>query len=270
MKNDFNRMNRNLKFYLVLIGGVFIVGILAINYIAMDKNQTVYEKDGVKNDNSFSKKVNDIEYSVLRKESIGDEKLSLDIELKREYQKSDLIKFAHYLKENVVEKTYKRIFISYYLKGMKVGHGAWATSHFNPDLEVVMSSPYYDDTNVQPKIKVSRKVEGLLNSYSDRKDTELIGIWESNKQNVYVIFKRNGIYFLNEANMNNLDKGKDYELLDMIKNGRKTYTIKDLLNPENPFNATLIGEYTDYYVIEKNGDLVLYDKIGVIERYRKL
>src|ERR1039458_10482874 len=32
--------------------------------------------------------------------------------------------------------TYERTFISYYLPGMKVGSGAWATSHFDPDLEI--------------------------------------------------------------------------------------------------------------------------------------
>jgi len=211
-----------------------------------------------------------IDFSIIKKEEIYSEKLSLDIRLYKEYKKSELRKFAYYIKNDFAKKAYKRIFITYYLPGMKVGNGAWATSHFNPNLEVVMTSPYFDDTKeiVNPN---GEKIQLVLEKYTENlKNKKIIGFWKENENFITAIYKRNKKYYLNEISLKSGSKGKDYELIVKSKNNKQTFIIKELLYPKNPNDTKLIGEYTDYYLIEANGDLALYDDIGIIEKYHKI
>ena len=74
-------------------------------------------------------------YTIIRTEVVPGIKRSLDIRLNRTVSEEVLRAIATKLK-NSDHGTYERTFISYYLPGMKVGSGAWATSHFDPDLEI--------------------------------------------------------------------------------------------------------------------------------------
>ena len=74
-------------------------------------------------------------YTIIRTEVVPGIKRSLDIRLNRTVSEEVLRAIATKL-ENSDHGTYERTFISYHLPGMKVGSGAWATSHFDPDLEI--------------------------------------------------------------------------------------------------------------------------------------
>ncbi len=50
----------------------------------------------------------------------------------RELTRAEIRKIAERLRDERAERT----FIVYYLPGMDVDAGAWASSHFNPDLEI--------------------------------------------------------------------------------------------------------------------------------------
>jgi hypothetical protein len=78
---------------------------------------------------------NGVIYTIIRTEVVPGIKRSLDIRLNRTVSEEVLRAIATKLK-NSDHGTYERTFISYYLPGMKVGSGAWATSHFDPDLEI--------------------------------------------------------------------------------------------------------------------------------------
>ena len=80
-------------------------------------------------------------YTITNEETLTDIKTMIDIRLESEVDKEILHKIANELREDGRRK-YKRVFICYYLPGMKVDAGAWATSHFNPDLEVKISAVY--------------------------------------------------------------------------------------------------------------------------------
>ena len=70
---------------------------------------------------------------------------------------------------------------------------------------------------------------------------------------------------------NRKDIGINYELLEKNVRGVQTFIIKELLQGTNvSSDVQLIGEYIDYYLIEQNGDLALYDKVGLVEKYRKV
>jgi len=78
-----------------------------------------------------------IEYSIIEKSNLGTHKCSINIRLENKVTKDFLHKLAKHLKDSEPQK-YDRFFIAYLLPGMKPGAGAWATSHFNPELEVLI------------------------------------------------------------------------------------------------------------------------------------
>lgn len=61
-------------------------------------------------------------------------KCSYDVRIQTKLSEELLTNIAEKLKRRspYAEKT----FITYYLPCMEIGNGAWATSHFNPDLEI--------------------------------------------------------------------------------------------------------------------------------------
>lgn len=74
-------------------------------------------------------------YSIIDSSTLPGIKRSLVVRLKKKVTKSTLHTLAITLKSQDA-RDYDRTFITYYLPGMEVGAGAWATTHFNPDLEV--------------------------------------------------------------------------------------------------------------------------------------
>ena len=176
--------------------------------------------------------------------------------LNREFNKTSIEKLARKLKTDL-KADYDRIFISYYLPGMKVGSGAWATSHFDPDLEIIMTAPYYDDTKKVTNTDNS-KTDKLINKFlSTNGSVNIIGKWSQGDGVMVVIFKKNGTYYINEMEIDNLKIGKNWALENKIKNGKQIFIIKALMG----------DGYNDYYLVENNGKLSLYDNIGLYEQY---
>lgn len=78
-------------------------------------------------------------YTLTEYDVIHYEKYSANIRIERELTRQELRKLANYIyrKENL--NKYKRAFLVYYLPNMKFGQGGWATTHFNPNLEIIIS-----------------------------------------------------------------------------------------------------------------------------------
>ena len=77
----------------------------------------------------------DVSYTVIGTDIIPGIKRSLDVRLNQKVSQDVLRAIALKLKSND-SRPYDRTFIAYYLPGMTVNAGAWATTHFNPTLEV--------------------------------------------------------------------------------------------------------------------------------------
>ena len=75
------------------------------------------------------------EYTVINQKVLLDHKRTLDIRLDKGVSEDVLRSIALELRASD-SKSYKRTFICYYLPGMQIGAGAWATTHINPDLKV--------------------------------------------------------------------------------------------------------------------------------------
>lgn len=124
--------------------------------------------------------------------------------------------------------------------------------HYSPDL----------DTQIIKVIDIYEK---------DNKGNKLVGKWYSSEIGLTFIKQENEKYFITEMALNSNEIGKDFELIVKWKNGKYIYVIKDLFegNNLNP-GVKLVNDYTDYFVIEEDGNLYLYDSEGLIEKRRKI
>ena len=78
---------------------------------------------------------NEVEATIVSEDTLHNIKRSLDIRLNRAVSEETLRQLALELKAQG-GKSYTRTFIAYYLPGMLIDQGAWATTHFDPSLEV--------------------------------------------------------------------------------------------------------------------------------------
>ncbi len=73
--------------------------------------------------------------SVREAHTIPSIKRSVVVRLNTAVSESELAQIATKIKGKVL-RSFERTFIEYYIPGMKEGAGAWATTHFDPNLEV--------------------------------------------------------------------------------------------------------------------------------------
>lgn len=129
----------------------------------------------------------DVVYTVVDEQVVPTEKRSLDIRLNRKVSEGVLRAIALELKVSESEP-YNRTFIGYYLPDSKVNAGYWATTHFNPDLEVRI-------------LGMTAESEAALRAEPEPADTgrTVIGRWMDNSPFVekrLLIFRENGKYFM--------------------------------------------------------------------------
>ncbi len=77
----------------------------------------------------------DFEYVIVGEDTMLNYKRSLDVRLSKKVSERELRSLAYELK-NSDPTTYERTFIGYYLPNMTIDEGSWATTHFNPNLDV--------------------------------------------------------------------------------------------------------------------------------------
>jgi hypothetical protein len=79
-----------------------------------------------------------IPYEVIDKSELGTIKMSFDVQIplvdNRLPNSEEIGAISKYLVNT--SSWHERTFVSFYLPGMKVGSGAFATAHHNPDMEV--------------------------------------------------------------------------------------------------------------------------------------
>lgn len=68
-------------------------------------------------------------FSIIEQSSKASFKHTIEIRLEKKATKEELEKIGHYLFSQL-NKKFDRVFMSYYLSGMAVGSGAYATTHF--------------------------------------------------------------------------------------------------------------------------------------------
>jgi hypothetical protein len=195
---------------------------------------------------AFAKSFQGVSYTIIEKTSLRSIKLSIDIRLEQKVSKDFLQKLALKLWQEEPKK-YDRIFICYYLPGMTPGSGAWATSHFNPNLNVNILGMTIEEE------------KALIMSKPKELSGEIIGEWLDESPFVsakYTLLKRNGKIIM-------IDKFKDgssseKEMIQKKQSGKLRFEEKG----DNDFG--------EYYLIEINGRLAVYDNEGLIKTMRSI
>lgn len=108
----------------------------------------------------------DVKYSVINKEILLNLKRSLDIRINKRVSKNVLKTIALKLKAQD-NKKYKRTFIGYYLPNMKINAGYWASTHFNPNLEIKIYGMSKKEFEKITKTKTVNKKEKIIGSWID-------------------------------------------------------------------------------------------------------
>lgn len=180
-----------------------------------------------------------VKYTVIGKSNLGSIKCSIDIRLEKKVTKEFLHKLALKLRK-AEPREYDRMFITYYLPGMTPGSGAWATSHFDPNLEVKILGTTIEE-------------EKALMDEPKNSSGEIIGKWfgEFPYGGVkYTFLKRDCKIIM----IRKFKDGSSYEkeMIQKNQSGRVRFEEK---------GGNDDGEY---YLIERNGNLEIYDNVGLI------
>lgn len=212
----------------------------------MKKMRTELEKE-FKTTPSIGKVVAEkIPYSIINDKLYKNAKRSVDVRLENRITKNQLTSLAHKI-NNLNKNSYKRTFILYYLSGMKVDAGAWASTHFNPNLEVKILGATLEQAKKLTKPVALNNTQTLIGNYfHDRGDLSCrISIFNEKGK----IFKRDtyndgsqGTQELKESRSN-----RGLRLDELKKN-----------------------DFGEFYVINSNGNLEFWDAQGLIETLKKI
>jgi hypothetical protein len=77
-------------------------------------------------------------FRLLNTDNIGYERVSIDAEASRKFTKLELTQASRAIYRTAKGHQFKKFFITWYLPGMKIGAGAWATTNYTPDLRVTI------------------------------------------------------------------------------------------------------------------------------------
>ena len=185
---------------------------------------------------AFAASFQGVKYTVVEKSNLGSIKSSIDIRLEKKVSKDFLQKLALKLRKAEPRK-YDRMFITYYLPGMTPGSGAWATSHFNPNLEVKILGTTIEE-------------EKALMSKPQKSSGKIIGEWldESSYGAKYTLIKRNGKIIMICKYKDG--SGSEEEMIQKKQSGKLRFEEKEG------------NDFGEYYLIEGNGRLAIYDNSG--------
>ena len=185
---------------------------------------------------AFAKSFQGVSYTIIEKSSMGSIKLSIDIRLEQKVSKDFLQKLALKLRQDEPIK-YDRIFICYLLTGMTPGAGAWATSHFNPNLKVEILGTTIEE-------------EKALMSKPKKSSGKIIGEWldDSSCGAKYTLIKRNGKIIMICKYKDG--SGSEEEMIQKKQLGKLRFEEKEG------------NDFGEYYLIESNGRLAIYDNSG--------
>lgn len=200
-------------------------------------------EEGATNGNSIPK---DVTYTIIDKNIVPGIKRSLDIRLNNKVSEKVLRSIAMKLR-NADSNSYERTFIGYYLPGMEVNAGYWATTHFNPDLEVRI-------------LGLTVEQERALTQEPEDASREIIGSWLDESPfvgNRITIFRKDGKLFME----------------NIYKDGSSG--TKELVARKSPLGGQRfekVGDSTagDHWMVDSNGNLQLRDNEGWIATAKKI
>lgn len=173
-------------------------------------------------------------YNILEDNSNATlEKNSLTVEINQKLTEGQIATLAEELYNSKEEQ--RRFYIFYQLSDLQNSNTTWATSHFDPELDIeIIGSSSKEDENMS---KIStEKVDGTI-----------IGKWKEDKiiSAIYTIYKKESKIFIQTIYKNG--QIADEELTEKNISNKIRYDYKN-------------GEYNgEYFIINANKDLEFYN-----------
>lgn len=185
-----------------------------------------------------------VSYSVIDSDIIPGVKRSIDVRLNEKPSVDALRAIALELKAQD-SNNYDRTFITYYLPGMVVGAGGWATTHFTPNLEVKI-------------LGLTEKEETALvdKAVTDKRD--VVGHWIDDSAFVgsrITILRKDDKFFIEH-------KFKD-------GSGGTSEIVETQSSLGRRFDKVEGSSFGDHWVIDPAGNLQSRDNDGLITTARK-
>lgn len=179
----------------------------------------------------------DVKYSIISEKKVPTVKRALDIRLNKKVSPEVLKAIALELKQ-LDRNTYQRTFILYYLPEMEIGAGAWASAHFNPDLEVkIYGLTTGEETNLR---KPSAEPQG-----------KILGEWLCDQpfvEGASTLYVQDGRVYMKTVYKDG-SSGTD-EMVEKKSGRGRRFQVKE---------GSAVGEY---YLINADGLLELWTDMG--------
>ena len=182
-------------------------------------------------------------YSVIQTNIVTGIRKSIDVRLDEEVSEASLRAIALELKSGD-SRHYERTFIVYYLPGMPVGGGGWATTHFDPGLEVRILGLAGQEERADPSGPLISTREG-------------IGTWLDDVTGSQIVMYSEG--------------GKSY-VEHYFKDG--SFLKDELVDKPSPLGQRLESkggsELGRHWVVDSFGNLQIRDNVGLISTAKRI
>ena len=211
---------------------VIAFGLLALTSCGDLPKEKAYKQPTTTTSQTDTTLPSELTYKIVN-ETINDtiSKINLDIELSRKVNEQVLTNLAYKLRGTRTK--YDKVWISYTLPKMKIGSGAWATSHFTPNLEIKI-------------IGSTDKEESNSNNAATNFEGKQIGKWYEQQATsaTYLYYEKGNKFFMKTI-------FKDGTSMEATINQKKVGNGLKLTDPEDT--------HGEYYIVAKNGDLEFYN-----------
>lgn len=181
---------------------------------------------------------NEVNYKILKETKYeGIRKVNIEIKLEAPITKEQLTDIALKLKED--REDFDKLFIFYFLSenGNEIGQGAWATTHFHPDLNVEILGPTKESLIELESKKVSGKVIGIWRDNNEILTSKIFLVEENKKLLIKTVYAKS--HYMDSSEL--VD-----EVIKKIQNGLVKLDLENV--------------HGEYYIIEENGNLGLYKR----------
>lgn len=188
---------------------------------------------------SASSDVSVPKYSIVKDENLHHFKRSVDVRIPIRYTETQLDILAKHIK-NLDKRKYDRTFILYYLPDMEIDAGAWASSHFDPNLKITIHG-----LSVEKYKELTSLPENLDSS------AEMIGRW-AYMIALFDIYSKDNNYFMRTTYRDG-SSGQQNLQKRTVENETRYYVLD--------------SDFGEYYVVSSRGELKVFDNDGFIESY---
>ncbi len=186
-------------------------------------------------------------YEITKeKSSSSPGSVRIDVRINKRYSKKQLEEIAIEIKRTRTQ--YSMFWIFYHLSTSDPNSDAWATTHFTPELKVEILGSSLSDVSELQKQTVTGTI--LL----EWRDSD--PLLESK---IYLV-KEGGKYFIKTVFGKSAINSKVSEMSVGVKHR--------MINGQNCYNTN--NNFGEYYLIEGNGNLGIYDRDGKIKEATKL